>query len=82
MKVCNFSSKKLDNVVSYMLKNYNKLRISDTDYKKIIDLIGHDKKNEGLNINFTLLEDFGKIKINQNCDNEVIIETLNWYRNL
>jgi len=82
MKICNFSFKKFDNIVSYMLKNYNKLRISDTDYEKIIDLIGHDKKNEGLNINFTLLEDFGKIKINQNCDNEVIIETLNWYRNL
>ena len=81
-KICNFSSKKLDNVVSYMLKNYNKLRISDTEYEKIIDLIGHDKKNEGLNQNFTLLEDFGKIKINQNCDKGIITETLNWYRNL
>ena len=81
-QICNFSSKKLDNIVSYLMKTYNKLKVNDTDYEKIIDLIGHDKKNEGLNINFTLLEDFGKIKINQNCDRGIITETLNWYKNL
>ena len=81
-RICNFSTKKIDDVISYLLKTYNKLRLNDADYEKIIDLTGHDKKNEGLNINFTLLEDFGKIKINQNCDRGIITETLNWYKNL
>lgn len=79
---CAFPTKKIDSMVSYLLKTYNKLKLNDTDFNKIIDLIGHDKKNEGLNINFTLLEDFGKIKINQNCNRELLIETLNWYKNL
>lgn len=82
MKICNFSSEKFDYVVSYLLKTYNKLIISDTDYEKIVDLTGHDKKNEGLNINFTLLENFGQLKINQYCKKEDIVETLNWYKNL
>ncbi|MCK5171596.1 MAG: 3-dehydroquinate synthase [Bacteroidales bacterium] len=81
-RICNFPRKKIDDVVSYLLKTYNKLKFKDSDLEKIIDLTGHDKKNEGININFTLLEDFGKIKINQNCDREIITETLNWYRNL
>ncbi len=81
-KICNFSSEKLDKIVSYLLNTYTKLKFNEADYEKIIDLTGHDKKNEGLNINFTLLEDFGKIKINQNCDREIITETLNWYKNL
>ncbi len=81
-KICNFSSKKLDKIVSYLLNTYTKLKFNEADYEKIIDLIKHDKKNEGMNINFTLLEDFGKIKINQNCDSEIITETLNWYKNL
>lgn len=81
-KICNFSSEKFDKIVSYLLNTYTKLKLNEADDEKIIDLIGHDKKNEGLNINFTLLEDFGKIKINQNCNREIIIETLNWYRNL
>ncbi|MCD4834664.1 MAG: 3-dehydroquinate synthase [Bacteroidales bacterium] len=81
-KICNFSSTKLDKIVSYLLNTYTKLKFNEADYDKIIDLTGHDKKNEGLNINFTLLEDFGKIKINQNCDSEIITETLNWYKNL
>ncbi|NOQ23974.1 MAG: 3-dehydroquinate synthase [Bacteroidales bacterium] len=79
---CDFSTNKIDTMVSYLLKTYNKLKLNDADFEKIIDLIGHDKKNEGLNINFTLLEDFGKIKINQNCKRELLIETLNWYKNL
>ena len=79
---CDFPSKKIDTIVLYLLKTYNKLKLNDADFDKIINLIGHDKKNEGLNINFTLLEDFGKIKINQNCNRELLIEALNWYKSL
>jgi 3-dehydroquinate synthase len=81
-KICNFPIKKTDTIVSYLLNTYVKLKLNDTDFDKIIDFIGHDKKNEGLNINFTLLEDFGKIKINQNCKRDLLIETLNRYKNL
>ncbi|MFC2151410.1 3-dehydroquinate synthase [Bacteroidota bacterium] len=81
-RICDFSSQKLKAVVSYLLKTFSKLNIEDTDYGKIVELIGHDKKNENTLTNFTLLEDFGKIQINQDCSQKDIIETLNWYKTL
>ncbi|MFO7830202.1 MAG: 3-dehydroquinate synthase [Bacteroidales bacterium] len=78
-KICNFPSDKMNLIVSYMLNNYQKANIKETDFEKIIRLMGHDKKNKGYDINFTLLEDFGKIKINQTCSKNDIIETLKWY---
>ena len=82
VRKCNFPEIKLDAITSYLLKTYKKLVLNDSDFEKIIEFLGHDKKNEGLNINFSLLEDFGKIKINQNCDKGTLIETLTWYKNL
>jgi 3-dehydroquinate synthase len=81
-EICNFPAKKTNTVVTYLLNIYNKVELNDSDFENIIVLIGHDKKKEGQNINFTLLEDFGKIKINQNCDRELLIKTLNWYKSL
>ena len=81
-KICGFPEDKMNQVVRYLLHIYPKLNISELDFEKLFDLTRHDKKNEGVNINFTLLEDFGKIKINTNCTKEDIFETLNWYTTL
>ncbi len=81
-KICNFSSEKADDIISYLLKTYNKLKINASDIEDIIEYTSHDKKNKESNINFTLLEDFGQLKIDQYCTKENIIEVLNWYRNL
>lgn len=78
-KLCNFPSEKMSQIVTYILNSYQKSNIKENDFDKIIQLMGHDKKNKGYDINFTLLEDFGKIKINQNCSTKIIIETLKWY---
>lgn len=81
-KNCNFPEPKLIEIVRYILKIFDKLPISKSDFDKIIDLINHDKKKSESKINITLLEDFGKIKINQDCNSDEIIETLNWYKSL
>lgn len=81
-KICNFPIKEMDEIALYMLNTYTKLNLKEDDFEKIIELIGHDKKNEGFNLNLTLLQDIGQVKINQNCKKEDIIETLNWYCNL
>lgn len=81
-KLCNFPSEKMSQIVTYILNSYQKTNIKENDFEKIIQLMGHDKKNKGHDINFTLLEDFGKIKINQNCITNDIIETLKWYSTL
>ncbi len=81
-KLCGFAEDKLNSIVSYILKTYEKLNIDTSLFQKIIDLMLHDKKNENAQINFTLLQDFGKIEINKHCEKELIIETLNWYNTL
>ncbi len=81
-KVCGFPLGKMDRIVKYMIQAYPKLNISEPNFERLFNLMKHDKKNEGININFTLLEDFGKLKINTNCCKEDIFETLNWYTTL
>ena len=41
-----------------------------------------DKKNEKDEINFTLLKSPGKAVINQTCSESLIIESLDYYRNI
>jgi 3-dehydroquinate synthase len=81
-KICKFPIEHINDIAAYLLSKYSKLKINTSEFDEIIDLIGHDKKNSEEQLNFTLLEDFGKIKINQNCDKKLIIEALNWYRKL
>lgn len=81
-KICNFPIGKVHTIIAYLKDSFGKIKIENNQFEPIYQLITHDKKNEGLNINFTLLEDFGEIKINQNCTKEDIIDTLTWYINI
>jgi 3-dehydroquinate synthase len=42
----------------------------------------HDKKNDAARINFTLIPSVGKVAINQNCDKALILEALEYYKQL
>ena len=81
-KTCRFPEIKLTKIVDYLLKTYPKLSFSDLNFNQIINFINHDKKKSGKHINVTLLEDFGKVKINQDCKVDDITEALNWYKRL
>ena len=81
-KLCGFPIEKMDKIVKYLLDTFSKIKIQENQFEEIFELITHDKKNEGFNINFTLLEDFGQIKINSHCTKKDIFETLKWYISL
>lgn len=53
----------------------------ENDLQPILDLLIHDKKNEYGKIQFALLDGIGKIKINQEVDNEMITESFKDYKN-
>lgn len=59
---------------------YGFYTINCKDYERIFELMTHDKKNESSKINFTLLSNIGKIKINQTATKEEIFEVLDFYR--
>ena len=52
----------------------------ENDLQPILDLLIHDKKNEYGKIQFALLDGIGKVKINQEVENELIIKSFADYK--
>lgn len=66
--------------VTFIKENYGRMEISCDDYPQLIELMHHDKKNTGRDINFTLLGHVGDIKIDQTASEDEIKEALDFYR--
>ena len=47
-----------------------------------MDILKYDKKNEGGNLQLTLLSSIGKILINQQVETDIIHESMLFYQNL
>lgn len=78
-----FPSNELHRLASYIHDRYGVLRITCDDYPELLGLMHHDKKNENAgDINFTLLEDVGQIKIDCTCNEDEIKNALDIYRDL
>ena len=80
--ICDFDKSLLTNLSIWILSIYGKFRIPVSAYEKLFELMGHDKKNEGKRINFTLIPSVGEVEINQNCTKEQIFEALDYFREL
>ena len=82
VKICGFNEAASRDLTRWLLNIYGNFEISENDFERLFELMTHDKKNESGRINFTLLAEPGKMKINQNCDKDSIFEALNYYKNL
>lgn len=78
-KQCGFKTEDLNDIKVYLVKLYGQVNFTKTDIKAIIDLLKFDKKNEHGKINFVLLEDIAKPKINCQVENELIYDAFNYY---
>ena len=77
---CGFPQDRMRQTVSFIREHYGQLSITCKDYPELLELMHHDKKNEGETINFTLLGAIGDIHINQTVSEEDIKEALDFYR--
>lgn len=77
---CGFPTEKMRKVVRFIKQYYGQLPLTCNDYDELIALMHHDKKNRGNEINFTLLDDVGHIKINQTATADEIKHALDFYR--
>ena len=75
-----FPQDKMRQTVGFIKENYGRMAITCDDYPKLIELMHHDKKNVGTDINFTLLGGIGDIRINQTATEEEIKEALDFYQ--
>lgn len=79
-KICGFPISKITCVMDYIRQNYPGYALKKIDYDYLYALMQHDKKNlNAKSINFTLLKDFGQIKINQVVDQSTIFSALDLF---
>lgn len=74
-----FPKHKLEEITEVIYRLYGKIEIEKKDQEKIIELLKFDKKNEGGNINFVLLEDIGKPIIDCHVPNELLLDAFRYY---
>ena len=77
---CGFPTEKMRQTVQFINENYGRPAIVCDDYDRLLDLMRHDKKNRGDDINFTLLSDVGRIALDQTVNVEKIKEALDFLR--
>ena len=74
-----FPADKLKSIKTTFINIYGKVEFLESDYEGIIDLLKFDKKNTYGNINFVLLKDIGKTKIDCTVGNDVILDAFKYY---
>lgn len=79
-KVCGFPLDTLSKTVYYIKEYYPAFVFDCKDYETLYELMLHDKKNEAGIINFTLLSGVGKVRINQSVKKELVLESMDFYR--
>jgi len=78
-RLLNFPSKKLKDIKKTIIAIYGKAQINISDYDGILELLIHDKKNVGGQVNFVLLNDFEKFKLDCIVEKNLLIEALDYY---
>lgn len=77
---CGFPAKEMHQMEAYIKEHYGKFLYECKHYDMLCNFMAHDKKNQGGNINFTLLGGIGDIRINQTATKDEIEEMLDYYR--
>ncbi|MFZ4426854.1 MAG: 3-dehydroquinate synthase [Saprospiraceae bacterium] len=71
-----------DGISEFLRAVYAPQPLRDTDFEAFLRLTRNDKKNEGGNINFSLIGPPGSAHIDQYPDKDAILESLAWYNKL
>ena len=78
-KIAGLPQSQLDEIVKYILSNFEYYKINKNNINEIFNFMVHDKKRENNNLNFTLIPSIGKAVINQNCSNDLIKQCIDYY---
>jgi 3-dehydroquinate synthase len=78
-KLFGFPEATLADLKSYVIDLFGKVPVVTEDYTAIFDYLKHDKKNVGGQVNFVLLENIEKFKIDCKVDIALVEESINYY---
>ena len=79
-KLLGFPSAQMQRLVAWVREWYSPFAIDCAAYDAILDYMLHDKKNLSGEIRFALLSSVGEIAIKQVVSKELILESLDYYR--
>lgn len=79
-KKVNFPIEETERISRWIIDTYGPLSISSEDTESLYLKMTKDKKNEAGRINFTLIPEIGKVEINIDCEKELILEGLEYFR--
>ncbi|HEU4718143.1 MAG TPA: 3-dehydroquinate synthase [Bacteroidia bacterium] len=74
------SGEAMEEITATILAKYPPVIFDAMADHRLIELMRHDKKNEGASIVFTLIDEIGKPVINKNVDAAGILRSLAYYR--
>ena len=77
-----FDSTILHRYAQFVYVNYGSFHITCDDYPELINLMAHDKKSNSGEMNFSLLNAIGDIKINCEASEDDVKASLDIYRDL
>ena len=75
-----FDSKILTRIAKFVFDEYGAFRITCDDYDEILELMRHDKKSNAGELNFTLLNGIGDVKIDCTVAEDDVKNALDIYR--
>jgi len=81
-KCAALTKNELNEIVYFMLSNFRFYPIKQNSFNDLYDIMLNDKKNSKKEINFTLISCIGKSLINQKCEKDLILQGLDYYKNL
>jgi 3-dehydroquinate synthase len=78
-KLHKLTNGELEQITEYILAHFPAAELGQMDHHRLIELMKHDKKNAGGQINFSLLSSIGQCDINKSARADDIIEALRYY---
>ena len=78
-EILGFPKDKLQEIKNAIHTIYDKIEILEDDFSSIMELMKHDKKNIGGEINFVLLNDYEDFKIDCKVPANLIVDSLKYY---
>lgn len=78
-KLSGLPKEQLKEITDFVMGKFPDLTIDHMDQQHLIELMGHDKKNEKGLINFSLLSEIGVCEINKTAHHDQILEALAYY---
>ncbi len=81
-KISGLKENELEEISLFIKSKFHSYKIDKGKYSELISIMKEDKKNESGKINFSLLSEIGNGVANQNCSEELISHSMDFYNNL